>query len=56
MEIWKIIENSKDYAISNLGKIKRLEFKRWCKINNSYSTYKEKLLTPSNKNTKKKYR
>lgn len=56
MEIWKTIENSKDYAISNLGRIKRLKSKRWCKVNNSYSTYKEKLLTPSNKNTKKYWR
>lgn len=56
MEIWKIIENSKGYAISNLGRVKRLECKKWCKINNNYSTYKEKLLTPSNKNTKKYWR
>lgn len=55
-EIWKEIDGSFYYAVSNTGKIKRLEHKKWCKVNNSFSTFKEKSLTPNNKNTKKYWR
>lgn len=53
MEIWKEIANSKYYAISSYGRVKRLERKQWCKVNNSFSTYKEKILVPNSNNSKK---
>lgn len=56
MEIWREIANSKDYSISNLGNVKRLERKVWSKVNNSYSKFKEKLLVPNNNNVKGYYR
>lgn len=56
MEIWKEIENSNYYAISNIGNVKRLKHKKWCVLNNSFSIYKEKLLSPTNNNTKKYWR
>ena len=53
-ETWKIIENSKDYAISNFGKIKRLEH---LKISgNKKWLVKDKILKPSKCNTKKYWR
>lgn len=52
MEEWKIITNSDHYAISNIGRVKRLERIVWCKVNNGYSVYKEKLLSPSTNNSK----
>lgn len=52
-EIWKEIPGSLHYAISNQGKIKRLEHKKWNKNNNSYSLFKEKYLSVSFNNTKK---
>jgi hypothetical protein len=52
-EIWKEIPNSKFYAISNFGRVKRLEHSKWCTINQSYSIYKEKILTISFNNSKK---
>lgn len=55
-ETWKEIENSDYYAISDKGRIKRLEHSVWSSWNNSYSTFKEKLLTPNNNNTKGYYR
>lgn len=56
MEIWKEIQNSNYYAISNIGNVKRLEHKKWCIPNKSFSIYKEKLLISSNCNTKKYWR
>lgn len=52
IEEWKIIPNSSNYAISNFGRVKRLEHKKWCKANNSFSLYKERILKLSNDNTK----
>lgn len=52
-EIWKQVKNSKFYAVSNAGKIKRLAHKKWCKVNNSYSNFKEKELIIDYNNTKK---
>jgi hypothetical protein len=52
METWKDIDGAKSYAISNFGRIKRLEHKVWCELNNSFSTYSETLLKPNNKNRK----
>jgi hypothetical protein len=55
-EIWKEIKNSKFYEVSNLGRIKRLEHDKWNEKNKAYSTYKEKILTLSNNNSKKYWR
>lgn len=52
-EIWKEIPNSKFYAVSNFGNIKRLEHKKWNNLNNSYSTYREKLLFICYNNSKR---
>lgn len=55
-EIWKTIPDSKGYEVSNHGRVKRIERKVWNKINNSYSIFKERILTPTNCNTKKYWR
>lgn len=55
-EIWKDIEESIYYQVSNLGRVKRLQHQKWCKPNNSFSIYKERILRLSNKNTKKYWR
>lgn len=52
MEIWKNIEDFEGFQISNLGRIKRLEYKKWCVPNNSFSTMKEKILKTSFNNSK----
>jgi len=54
-EIWKIIPNS-IYAISNIGRIKRIKHQRFHNINKIYYTAKEKILIPSNNNSKKYWR
>jgi hypothetical protein len=51
-EIWRPIANSKHYAVSSQGRVKRLQHQKWCKVNNSYSTFKERILTPSFNNSK----
>lgn len=51
-EIWKNIPNSY-YAISNLGRLKSLSYKKLHNINKTYFQTKEKLLNPSNNNSKK---
>ena len=56
MEIWKEIVGSKGYEVSSYGRVKRLEYLRWCVPNNSYSVKKEKILALSNKNSKKYWR
>jgi len=56
MEIWKKIENSYYYAVSNKGRIKRLAHQTWSVRNNSYSQYKERILKLSNNNSKKYWR
>lgn len=52
-EIWKQIENSKYYAISNLGRVKRMSYKKLHNINKTFFITKEKILTQSINNTKK---
>lgn len=52
METWKEITNSKSYAVSNQGRVKRLERQEWNKHNNCYSTYREHILEQSTNNTK----
>ena len=54
--IWKKIKNSRDYYISENGDIKRGAHEKWCKLNNSISKYKEKILKPNNNNSKKYFR
>lgn len=56
MEVWKFIEGSLGYEVSNIGRVRRQEHKRWNVVNNSYSTYKEKLIVLSNNNSKKYWR
>lgn len=51
-EIWKEIEGSLGYAISNLGRLKRLERKIWNVYNNSYNHYGETILKCSTNNSK----
>jgi hypothetical protein len=48
VEIWKDVVGYKGiYQVSNLGRVKSLEVKRFTKANNSFSTYKEKILNQS---------
>lgn len=51
-EIWKIIPNSV-HKISNLGRLKSISYKKFHNINKTYFQTKEKLLKPSNNNSKK---
>lgn len=51
-EIWRNIPNSKFYAISSLGKVKRLTHIKWNPVNKSYSTFKERILSISYNNSK----
>lgn len=46
MEIWKKILGYEDYEISNLGRVKSLERKKWMERNKSFATLKEKVLNP----------
>ena len=55
-EIWKPTFVNPFYLISNKGRIRNLDRPIWCKVNNSYSIRKGKMLKPSNKNTKKYWR
>ena len=55
-EIWKKIENSKNYYVSNLGRIGRKDFTYWNEKNKSYSVREGKILTPNNTNSKSYYR
>jgi len=54
--IWKKIKNSREYYVSENGDIKRGAHEKWCKLNNSISKYKEKILKPNNNNSKKYFR
>ena len=54
-EKWKNIPNS-NYAVSNIGRVKRVSHIRWHNINKNYYLAKERLLTPNNKNSKKYWR
>lgn len=55
-EIWKPISINPNYMISNMGRIKSVDHPIWCKVNNSYSIRKGKILKPSNTNSKKYWR
>lgn len=44
-EIWKRVPNSKSYAVSNFGRVKRLRHEKWNSLNQSYSTYAEIILS-----------
>jgi hypothetical protein len=47
MEIWKDVLGYEGlYQVSNLGRVKSLEKQRFCKLNNSTSIYKEKIINP----------
>lgn len=52
IEEWKLIPNSKSYAISNFGGIKRLSRRRWMEMNKCWSIKPEKMLISSTKNSK----
>ncbi len=55
-EIWVTIPNSKFFAISNKGRVKRLSYLKLHNINKTYFQTKEKILCPSNNNNKKYWR
>jgi hypothetical protein len=52
MENWKKITGSYQYAVSDKGRVKRLQRRVWSPINQSYSLYKERILTPNSNNSK----
>lgn len=48
VEIWKdVVGYEGIYQVSNFSRVKSLEVKRFTKANNSFSTYKEKILNQS---------
>ena len=51
-EIWKDVEGTLYYQVSNKGRVKRLSHQKWCKPNNSYSTIKERIIVGSYNNSK----
>jgi hypothetical protein len=51
-EVWENISNSDFYAVSNLGKVKRLEHRKWNSHNNSYNNCREKILSINYNNSK----
>lgn len=55
-EVWKPTHVNPFYLISNKGRIRNLDRPIWCKVNNSYSIRKGRMLQPSNQNTKKYWR
>lgn len=55
-EIWKPTFINPYYLISNKGRIKTVDRPIWCKVNNSYSIRKGKILTPSKTNSKHYWR
>lgn len=55
-EIWKPVEENPVYLVSNYGRVKTLDHKIWCKVNNSYSLRKGRMCIATNKNTKKYWR
>lgn len=54
-EKWKNIPNS-NYAVSSIGRVKRIPFIRLHNINKAYYLTKDKFLTPNNNNSKKYWR
>lgn len=55
-EIWKRVYNSKNYYVSNLGRIKRGKSYRWNSKNKTWSLYPEHIIESNNNNTKGYYR
>lgn len=55
-EKWKYIEGSLHYAVSNLGRVKRLEHGKWFYISKCYVLSKERILKQSNRNSKRYWR
>lgn len=55
-EIWKPTSINPNYLVSNLGRVKSIDHSVWCKVNNSYSTIKGRLLKPNNSNSKHYWR
>ena len=55
-EIWKPIKENPVYFVSNYGKVKTIDHKIWCKVNNSYSIRKGIICKLSNKNQKHYWR
>jgi hypothetical protein len=55
-EIWKPTFVNPYYLVSNKGRIKTLDRPIWCKVNQSYSIRKGKILTANNHNTKRYWR
>lgn len=51
-EIWKDVQGTLYYQVSNKGRVKRLEHQRWCKPNKSYSTIRERIIVGSYNNSK----
>lgn len=51
-EIWKDIDGTLYYQVSNKGRVKRLTYQKWCKPNNTYSTMKERIIVGSYNNSK----
>ena len=55
-EIWKPCEVNPVYYVSNYGRVKTIDHKIWCKVNNSYSLRKGHLCKLTNNNSKKYWR
>ena len=55
-EVWKEVEVNRNYLVSNYGRVKTIDHKVWCKVNNSFSIRKGIICKPTNKNSKKYWR
>lgn len=55
-EIWKPVKENPVYLVSNYGRVKTIDHPVWCKVNNSFSIRKGKMLALNNSNTKKYWR
>lgn len=55
-EIWKPIEENPIYLVSNYGRVKTIDHKIWCKVNNSFSIRKGRICILSNNNSKRYWR
>ena len=49
-EIWKPCKVNPVYYVSNYGRVKTIDHKIWCKVNNSYSLRKGHLCKLTNNN------
>ena len=55
-EIWKPCTVNPVYMVSNYGRVKTIDHKIWCKVNNGYSLRKGHLCKLSNNNSKHYWR